>query len=180
MNVFPRVRTGSTIPALLALLALSMPALAQDKHIDVAVEQRDGGYKLVFLNSACPDRPQENGCVEAAHGSSPNISWELDAASSSGWAFSRLQFSPDGAHWGDPAHPLADCTMADFKLAPGDRESGHASTAKPVANGRRLMIKDGNGSECRTHYRLYATPAGGGAEIDSDPIIDNRGGGGSN
>lgn len=166
------------ILTLLALLAPWATALAQDKHIDVSVQQQGAGYKLVFLNSECPDRPQEKGCVEAAPGSSPNISWELDDASSGAWVFSRLQFSPDGAHWGDPGHPLADCTMEDFNLAPGDRVSGEASTAKPIANGKRLMIKDDNANACRTHYRLYAKPLGGGAEIDSDPIIDNRGGGG--
>jgi hypothetical protein len=175
MSVAPFIRARSSLP-LLFLLACCGQAMAQDKHIDVAVQERAGGFKLVFLNSECPDRPSEKGCIEAAHGSSPNISWELDDASNATWQLNRLQFSPDGVHWGDPGHPLADCTVKDFNLTPAEQVSGHASIARSIANGKRLMIKDDNTTQCRTHYRLFAVPAGGGTEIDSDPIIDNRGG----
>lgn len=32
-----------------------------------------------------------------------------------------------------------------------------------------------NEDVCVTHYRLYAEPVGGGAPIDSDPTIRNKG-----
>ena len=171
---FPGLRS---LLVLCILLASAMPTLAQDKHIDVSVRAEGAGFKLTFLNSECPDRPSENGCVQAAHGSSPNISWELDQESAQDWEFTRLQFSGDGVRWGDSGSPLPDCTMEDFDLAPGDRQSGNASTARVVANGKRLQIHDRNLNLCLTHYRLYAAPRGGGAEIDSDPVVDNRGGG---
>lgn len=172
------IRTRTGIAALAtALLLFGNQALAQDPHIDVVVEEQDGGFKLVFENSACEDRPDEKGCVEAKRGSAPIISWALKDGSREAWMFTRLQFSPDGVHWGDPAHPLQDCTMEDFKLAPEDAQSGAASTARVIADGARLQIKDDNRNLCRTHYRLFAAPRNGGAEIDSDPIIDNRGGG---
>jgi hypothetical protein len=160
---------------LLALLAPVLPALAQDKHIDAEIRPEGDGYKLVFLNSECPERPNENGCVMAARGTSPNISWELTGEGADQWTFTRLQFSGDGVHWGETGHPLPDCTMEDFDLAPADRESGNASTARVVANGKRLQILDRNINVCLTHYRLYAAPRAGGPEIDSDPVVDNRG-----
>lgn len=161
----------------LLALAVGGHAQAQDKHIDVTVQEQGGVYKLVFLNSACPERPNERGCIEAGHGSSPNISWQLDDDSSREWSFVRLQFSPDGVHWGDPGYPLADCTMTDFRLAPEDRQTGLASTARVVADGKRMQIKDDNVNECTTHYKLFAARRDGSGEIDSDPIIVNRGGG---
>ena len=162
-----------------ALLALAVggQAQAQDKHIDVTVQEQGGIFKLVFLNSACPERPNERGCIEAGHGSSPNISWQLDDDSSREWSFVRLQFSPDGVHWGDPGHALADCTMSDFRLAPEDRQTGLASTAREVADGKRMQVKDDNVKVCETHYKLFAARRDGSGEIDSDPIIVNRGGG---
>lgn len=164
--------------ALLALTVLAAPAIqAQDKHIDVAVQDQGGRAKLVFLNSECPDQPAQNGCIQAAHGSSPNLSWELDAASADQWQFTRLQFSADGVHWGDAGYPLADCTVDDFGLTEADRQSGDASSARVVANGKRVQVHDANRNVCQTHYRLYAAPRDGGPEIDSDPVIDNRGGG---
>lgn len=178
MNNSRRVRSRRTFPGW-ALLALAVcgQAQAQDKHIDVTVQEQDGVFKLVFLNSACPERPNEHGCIQADHRSSPIVSWGLDEASSGEWSFLRLQFSPDGVHWGDPAHPLQDCTVEDFNLAPDDVQTGLASTARVIADGKRMQIKDDNVNVCTTHYRLVAGRRDGGVEIDSDPIIDNRGGG---
>lgn len=172
-----RAFSTRAILALLGALFLSQQALAQDKHIDVSVKQEGGVYKLKFLNSECPDNPNYMGCIQAAHGSSPVISWALDDASSEDWVFTRLRFSPDGVHWGDSAHPLDNCTVEDFELQPADAASGWASSAQVLANGKRLQIKDRNRNVCTTHYRLFAAPKAGGAEIDSDPVIDNRGGG---
>lgn len=169
-------RTTSLGWVLLAL-AVCGQAQAQDRHIDVTVQKQGDVYKLVFLNSECPERPNDRGCIEAGHGSSPNISWELDGDSSREWSFVRLLFSPDGAHWGDPGHPLQDCTMNDFRLAPDDRQTGLASTARVVADGKRTQIKDDNVNVCETHYRLVAARRDGSGEIDSDPLIVNRGGG---
>jgi hypothetical protein len=67
--------------------------------------------------------------------------------------------------------------MTDFRLAPEDRQTGLASTASVVANGTRIQIRDGNVNVCETHYKLFAARRDGGGEIDSDPIIVNRGGG---
>jgi len=163
--------------ALVSLLLAAPAVQAQDKHIDVAVNQQGGVFKLEFLDSQCPDRPGQKGCIQADHGSSPNLSWELDANSAANWTFTRLQFSPDGVHWGDSAHPLSDCTMEDFSLTEPDRTSGSASSARVVADGKRLQVLDRNRNVCLTHYRIYAAPRSGGPEIDSDPVIDNRGGG---
>lgn len=153
-----------TISVILLLgLAVSESLLAQDKHIDVSVN----GNKLVFQNSECPDRPQEMGCVTAEYGSSPVISWELTGPGSEQWSFSGLRFGPT---------PLQECTVNGFGLSDADRQSGAASTAQIVANGKRLQIRDRNTSECITHYTLSAV-SGDGRQIDSDPVIDNRGGG---
>jgi hypothetical protein len=65
--------------------------------------------------------------------------------------------------------------MADFRLSGGDSKSGKASSAKVVANGSRLQIHDLNNNACTTHYKLFARPRDGGAEINSDPVIKNRG-----
>jgi hypothetical protein len=156
----------------IAGLAANVQAQTQDKHIDVSVQNG----KLTFLNSACPDNP-EPGCVQAEHGNSPVISWQLKESAETGWQFAALQFSPDGVNWG--TSPLQDCTVSDFGLSEADRQSGNASTAQIVANGQRLQIKDYNRSECITHYKLSAR-SGNGDYADSDPIIDNRGGGGQN
>lgn len=137
--------------------------LAADKHIDVTVS----GSKLVFLNSECPERPAELGCVMAEHGNSPMISWELTGADSEQWKFSGLRFNPA---------PLQDCTVEDFGLSEADRQSGSASTAQIVSNGKRLQIRDLNRNQCVTQYTLSAVSSDG-RRIDSDPIIDNRGGG---
>ena len=160
----------------IALLGSGL-ALAQDKHIDVSVVPVGDGHKMQFTNSECPQKPNQKGCILALHGSSPNISWELDRDSNSDWVFTGLQLSPDGVHWGDPAYPLEDCTMEDFSLNPADRQSGEASSAQIVANGRRLKIRDRNINPCVTHYLLTAESTSSGEEIDSDPIIENRGGG---
>lgn len=156
----------------LLALAVCGQAQAQDKHIDVTVQNS----KLTFLNSLCPGNGQP-GCVQAEHGSSPVISWELKGSSDADWQFAGLQFSPDGVNWG--TSPLQDCTVSDFGLTEADRQSGNASTAQILANGKRLQIKDYNRSECITHYKLSARSSNGGF-ADSDPIIDNRGGGGHN
>jgi hypothetical protein len=172
-TVIPSLRI-SIIASLLLCLALAGPglALAQDKHIDLSVVQN----KLVFNNSECPGRPNEMGCVEAPRGSSPNISWELDGESNRDWALDGLQFSPNGSNWGDSQHPLADCTMEDFSLSPGDRTSGNASTARVVANGQKMMIKDNNHNECLTYYMVHARNRNSGEKISAHPVIDNRGG----
>jgi hypothetical protein len=130
-----------------------------------------------FANSECPEKPNMKGCVLASHGNSPMISWELDSDSNREWELTRLLFSPDGVHWGDSSYPLADCTMEDFNLSAADQQSGEASSAQVMANGRRLKIKDGNYNQCTTHYLLVARSRSSGEEIDSDPVIDNRGGG---
>jgi hypothetical protein len=162
---------------LLLLLAWPLAGLAQDKHIDVSVVSTGGGYKLVFNNSECPARPNDRGCIQPDFGTSPNLSWELDRDSASDWQLTHLRFSPNGVNWGDPQFPLADCTVQDFGLNPDDRNSGWASTARPTANGQKLMIKNKNVNRCQTHYLLQAQHRSNGQTIDSDPIIDNTGGG---
>lgn len=159
----------------LAALAACSAAWANDKHIDVTVENQGSTSKLVFDNSECPDRPNERGCVLAEKGTSPMISWQLQGDNAGAWRLTRLQMSPDGVHWGHPNFPLADCTVADFRLSASDRATGNASTAQIVGNGNMLQIRDWNDNECETHYRLYAEPVGGGAPIDSDPTIRNKG-----
>jgi hypothetical protein len=165
MNRFSHRIRVRTIPALLTLWALvaSGVLLAADKHIDVTVS----GNKLIFLNSECPERPGELGCVMAEQGNSPMISWELTGMGSDQWQFSGLRFNPA---------PLQNCTVEDFDLSEADRQSGTASTAQIVANGKRLQIRDHNRNECITQYTLTAVSSDG-RFIDSDPIIDNRGGG---
>lgn len=148
---------------LIVVMLLCNAAFAQDKHIDVSVQ----GNKLVFLNSECPDRPGEAGCVLAEHGSSPVISWELTGPGTEQWRFSELRFSPT---------PLQECTVDDFGLSAADRQSGLASTAQVVAGGKRLQIRDHNRNVCITQYTLSAV-SDDGRQIDSDPVIDNRGGG---
>lgn len=160
-----------------AALTLAACSPSQDKHIDVTVQEQGDVFKLVFLNSECPERPNDKGCIQAEKGSSPMISWGLDEASSGEWSFSRLQFSPDGVHWGEGGYALKDCTKDAFNLTDGDKQTGIASTAKVVADGKRIQIRDDNENECTTHYRLVAARRDGGGEIDSDPIIDNKGGG---
>ncbi len=169
------IRTTTAWLFLLAIAGTSQ-VLAQDKHIDLAVRQTTEGYKLFFDNSECPGRPFDYGCVEAAHGNSPNISWELDSASRGAWKLIALQFSPDGSNWGAPGVPLKDCTVEDFNLPPADRVSGYASTAQVTANGQKMMIKDRNKNECITHYLIHAQSSSTGEKISSHPIIDNRGG----
>lgn len=172
----PGVRPGLLALALFGLAGASAVEGA-DKQVDLTVVSGEAGYKLEFLNSECAGRPDEKGCIEADHGNSPVLKWELDRASGADWMLTRLQFSPDGDHWGEAGHPLQDCTMEAFALETGDRDTGIASTAMVTANGRKLQIRDRNQAPCSTHYRLYAMPRAGGAEIDSDPVIDNRGGG---
>lgn len=157
-----RIRTLSS-GLLIAAMLLCNAAFAQDKHINVSVQ----GNKLVFQNSECPDRPGELGCVMAEHGSSPMISWELTGPGTEQWRFSGLGFSPT---------PLQDCTVADFGLSEADRQSGAASTARVIAGGKRLQIRDLNRNVCVTQYTLSAV-SDDGRQIDSDPVIDNRGGG---
>ena len=158
-----------------AALAFSTAAPADDKRIDLKVISEGAGFKMEFLNSECADRPNEKGCIEAEKGKSPMLMWELDAGSEQYWMLTRLQFSVDGTHWGDSTHPLADCTMAAFALEERDRYTGNASSAMVTGNGRKLQIRNRNDDPCQTWYRLYAMPRVGGAEIDSDPMIDNRG-----
>lgn len=170
MTIKHFVRTTTFLCSLAALsLVFCGPVQAQNKHIDVSIVNG----KLVFLNSECPDNPS-NGCVLAERGNAPVISWELKDAVDTGWTFAGLQFSPDGESWGTA--PLQDCTVEDFGLSDADRQSGDASTAKIVANGKRLQIKDHNRNQCITHYKLSARSENG-DYADSDPIIDNRGGG---
>ena len=152
-------------------------ALAENKQIDLKIMQVEGKSKIQFTNSACSDKPDEKGCVEADYGNAPILMWELDKDSNKEWQLARMQFSPDGEHWGDPAYPLADCSVKAFDLTPGDKSSGIASTARVEANGRMLQIFDRNEEVCMTHYKIFAMPRAGGPEIDSDPMIDNRGGG---
>jgi len=151
---------------LLSLLLLTglffETAYAQDKHIDVAV-QND---KLVFLNSECPERPAEVGCVTAEYNTSPMISWELTGPGAEQWSFEGLSFNPT---------PLQDCTVSDFGLSEADRQSGTASTAQVVAAGKRLQIRDRNKTACVSHYLLTAV-SDDGRRIDSDPVIVNKGG----
>lgn len=159
------------------LLAWAVAAEAEDPWIDLAVVSEGSDFKIRFLNSACKERPNELGCVEAVHGSSPLLRWEIDSASEQYWMLTRLQFSADGEHWGDPAFPLADCTMKAFALEDRDRYTGNASSAMITGNGRKVQIRDRNEEPCQTWYRIYAMPRAGGIEINSDPMIDNKGGG---
>lgn len=159
-----KVLMQTVLPALAALVMLTAgPVAAQDKHINVGVQ----GGKLVFLNSECPHRPQDMGCVLAEQGTSPVISWQLGGPGSEDWVFVGLDFSPV---------PLQPCTVEDFALSEADRQSGTASSAQIVASGKRLQIRDRNRNECITQYTLTAQSSDG-TEIDSDPVIENRGGG---
>lgn len=157
-----RIRTVNLLAALFSFAACG-GVLAADKHIDVTVSNN----KLVFLNSECPDRPSDMGCVMAEHGNSPMISWELSGLGSDQWQFTGLSFSPA---------PLQDCTVDDFGLSEADRQSGQASTAQVTSGGKRIQIRDRNRNVCQTQYTLHAE-SNSGVQIDSDPIIDNRGGG---
>ena len=157
------VRMRTILLSLLFLTALFCEVTyAQDKHIDVTV-QND---KLVFLNSECPDREGELGCVTAEFNTSPVISWELTGPGAEQWRFEGLSFTPT---------PLQDCTVKDFELSEADRQSGTASTAQVVAAGKRLQIRDRNKNVCVSHYLLTAV-SDDGRRIDSDPVIVNKGG----
>jgi hypothetical protein len=105
------------------------------------------------------------------------IKWELDSHGETYWMLTRLQFSADGEHWGDSNFPLADCTVKAFELEERDQFTGNASSAMITGNGRKIHIKNRNEEVCQTYYRIYAMPKAGGMEINSDPMIDNRGGG---
>ena len=161
-----------------AVLFLLVPVStwAQNPHIDLKVNGSGNSAKIEFLNSACPQEPDNRGCVELGHGMQNHISWELDQASwQAGWRLTALFFSPDGTHWGENGYPLADCTMEDFELTDGDRYTGQASTSEVRANGKRMRIRDLNKNVCETWYRNFATHLNG-DQADSDPIIKNRGG----
>ena len=112
-----------------------------------------GHHKLVFDASLSPSSP-EPGCILVERGNSPMLSWEITTASELDWQFMGLQFSPDGVNWG--TQPLADCTVDDFGLSAGDRQTGYASTAQVVAGGKRIQIRDRNRNVCLTHYKLTA------------------------
>ena len=165
------------IKGLIILLLISSPftLFAADKHIDLAVYHNGTSYKMRFDNSECPASPQDKGCIEVLRGNSPMISWELDSASNQDWKLTKLQFSPDGQHWGDANYKLDSCTAEAFGLSEAERISGIASSAEVVANGRLLKIRDTNRGACTTYYKLFAEPRAGGAEINSDPVIKNRG-----
>lgn len=156
--------------AVLAVLVAGQ-ALAQDKHVDVSVQDMGGQHKLVFSGSLCPSNP-EPGCIMVERGNSPMLSWALTGAAAMEWQFVGMQFSPDGVSWGGV--PLADCTMEDFALSESDRYDGQASTAQIVAGGKRIQIRDHNRNVCVTHYKLTAR-SNSGEVIDSDPIVDNKG-----
>jgi hypothetical protein len=162
--------------AFLCLLAASGLS-AKDKMIDLTVVGEGSDFKLQFLNSECSDTSKEKGCIEAEKGNSPMLKWELDSLGETYWMLTRLQFSADGENWGDSNFPLADCTMKAFELEERDQYTGNASAAMISGNGRKIHIKNRNEEECQTYYRIYAMPKAGGMEINSDPIIDNRGGG---
>lgn len=172
-------RFRSTFAGLTAACCLAGAGAVRgdDPMIDLTVVGSGSTFKIEFRNSACTDRPGELGCIEAVHGSSPMLMWEIDSASEQYWMLTRLQFSVDGEHWGDPAFPLADCTMKAFALEDRDRYTGNASSAMITGNGRKLQVRDRNEEPCQTHYRIYAMPRAGGIEINSDPMIDNKGGG---
>lgn len=161
MSIVSKLFRIKTISLSLTLLTACAVAEAADKHIDVTVSNN----KLVFLNSECPSRPSDMGCVMAERGNSPMISWELIGEGSAQWQFTGLSFAPV---------PLQDCTVEDFGLTEADRQSGQASTAQVVANGRIIHIRDSNQNVCQTQYTLRAV-SDSGQQADSDPIIDNRG-----
>ena len=174
LQAFNKILLGKSL-ILLLLISSPFTLFAQDKHIDLTVYSNGAGYKMGFSNSECPGSAHEMGCIDVEHGNSPIISWELDSASGQDWELTRLQFSPDGQNWGITGHPLQGCTVNDFQLSEADRNSGNASSAQVVANGRRLQIRDLNANVCTTHYKLFARPRNGGPEINSDPVIKNRG-----
>jgi len=155
------IRTNLLLVVAWALGASDL-LMAQDKHINVSVN----GDKLVFQNSECPDRPNEMGCVLVEKGNAPMISWELSGPGSEGWTLSALEFNPV---------PLQQCTVDDFGLSEADRQTGTASTAQIVANGKRLQIRDRNRNVCESRYTLIAVSSDG-RQIDSDPVIRNGGG----
>ena len=171
------------IKGLIILLLIGSPytLFAADKHIDLTVYHNGTSYKMRFNNSECPAEPQKKGCIEVKLGKSPMISWELDSASNADWKLTELQFSPDGQHWGNSDYKLEPCTVEAFGLTGTDDETGKASSAKVIANGRMLQIRDNNDrndsndEDCATHYKLFAEPRAGGDKINSDPVITNRG-----
>jgi len=162
--------------SLISVLA-SPGVMAADKMIDLTVVGSGTDFKLQFLNSECEDESKEKGCIEAEYGNSPMIKWELDSHGETYWMLTRLQFSADGEHWGDSNYPLADCTVKAFELEERDQFTGNASSAMITGNGRKIQIRNRNEEVCQTYYRIYAMPKAGGMEINSDPMIDNRGGG---
>jgi hypothetical protein len=155
------MRTNVLLAVALAIGACDV-LMAQDKHINVTVN----GSKLVFQNSECPDRPNDMGCVLVEKGNSPMISWELAGPGSEGWTLSALQFTPV---------PVQQCTVDDFGLSDADRQTGAASTAQIVSNGKRLQIRDRNRNVCESQYTLIAVSSDG-RQVDSDPVIRNGGG----
>ena len=161
---------------ILCLAGFPVVVSAQNVHIDLTFIEVDGKAKMDFVNSACPSRPNEKGCVLMVRGNRDFISWEIDQNSwQAGWRLTSVHFSPDGTHWGAPAYPLADCTVFDFALTAADRLSGQASTAQVRANGKRMRIWDENNNACETWYRLHAENIMTGEQADSDPRIENRG-----
>lgn len=158
------------------LLTLSAQALAQNPHIDLTVVESAGVAKMQFQNSACPQHPNDKGCVSVDRGNRSWISWEIDQASwQNGWRITELHFSPDGTHWGESGYPLMDCTVFDFGLTETDRMTGVASSAQSDGNGKRMKIWDENNNRCETWYRLFAENIDTGETADSDPVIRNGG-----
>ena len=129
---FSKIRLNMPL-ILLLLISSPFTLFAQDKHVDLTVYHNGTAYKMGFSNSECPESPQDKGCIDVEHGNSPMISWELDATSDQEWELTRLQFSPDGQHWGDASYPLQGCTVDDFRLSDTDRDTGDASSANVVA-----------------------------------------------
>ena len=164
---------------LVTLVSSPFTLLAADKMIDLTVHLNGTSYKLEFTNSECPGKPNDMGCIEVERGNAPMIFWELDEVSSQNWKLTSLQLSPDGQHWGEHGYPLKDCTMEDFDLSGDDDKTGDASKAQVISNGKKLMVRDHNKQPhtegCLTHYKLFAEHRTSGDEINSDPIIDNRG-----
>ncbi len=171
--------TGFTVCCTL-LMAIASPAvLAKDTLIDLTVVGSGSDFKLQFLNSACSDKAQQNGCIEVQKGDSAAHIWELDSMGETYWMLTRFQFSADGVNWGDSKFPLPACSVPNFNLEARDQFTGNAASAMITGNGRKILLDNGNQEACQVHYRIYAMPKAGGMEIHSDPVpmISNQGGG---
>lgn len=162
-----KTTTVSTLAITLALILTPMATFAADKKIDVYV---DSG-KLKFSNSECPSDQNMKGCIKTGKGVKNKLKWELDSGDRNSWALVKLTLlkgSLSAADWA--------CAVSDFNLDPQTGVSGGF-------NQKSWGGEVNNGNNCanayEVNYELEANPSGGGAPINSDPVIRNGGKGDS-